>query len=59
MPAKAFIDTNIVIHALGPNSAKVALAAPLFASNPTISTQALSEKAIVAASLSRSLSKVY
>ncbi len=59
MPAKAFIDTNVVIYAMGPNSAKVALAAPLFMHHPTISTQVLSEKAIVAVSLSRSLSKVY
>lgn len=48
MPAKAFIDTNIVIYALGPNSAKAALAAPLFAARPTISTQVLSETANVA-----------
>lgn len=48
MPAKAFIDTNIVIYALGPQSPKAALAAPLFASNPTISTQVLSETANVA-----------
>jgi len=48
MPAKAFIDTNIVIYALGPHSPKAALAAPLFASNPTISTQVLSETANVA-----------
>lgn len=48
MPDKAFIDTNIVIYALGPNSAKASLAAPLFANNPTISTQVLSETANVA-----------
>lgn len=48
MPAKAFIDTNIVVYALGPNSAKTSLAAPLFVSNPTISTQVLSETANVA-----------
>lgn len=48
MPAKGFIDTNIVIYALGPNSAKAALAAPLFAAHPTISTQVLSETANVA-----------
>lgn len=48
MPAKAFIDTNIVIYSLGPNSAKAALAAPLFAHHPTISTQVLSETANVA-----------
>lgn len=48
MPAKGFIDTNIVIYALGPNSAKAALAAPLFTHPPTISTQVLSETANVA-----------
>lgn len=48
MPAKAFIDTNVVIYALGSNSAKTSLAAPLFANNPTISTQVLSETANVA-----------
>ncbi len=48
MPAKAFIDTNVVIYALGPNSAKAALAAPLFMHHPTISTQVLSETANVA-----------
>lgn len=48
MPAKAFIDTNIIIYALGPNSAKSKLAAPLFADTPTISTQVLSETANVA-----------
>ena len=48
MPAKAFIDTNIVIYALGPSSAKVKLAAPLFMHHPTISTQVLSETANVA-----------
>ncbi len=48
MPAKAFIDTNIVIYALGPNSAKASLAAPLFTHHPTISTQVLSETANVA-----------
>lgn len=47
MPAKAFIDTNIVIYALGPNSAKATLAAPLFSGHPTISTQVLSETANV------------
>jgi predicted nucleic acid-binding protein len=48
MPAKAFIDTNIVIYSLGPNSAKASLVAPLFAHHPTISTQVLSETANVA-----------
>lgn len=48
MPAKAFIDTNIVIYSLGPNSSKATLAAPLFAHHPTISTQVLSETANVA-----------
>lgn len=48
MPAKVFIDTNVVIYALGPNSAKVTFAAPLFAHHPTISTQVLSEMANVA-----------
>lgn len=48
MPAKVFIDTNVVIYALGRNSAKASLAAPLFANNPTISTQVLSETANVA-----------
>lgn len=48
MPAKAFIDTNIVIYSLGPNSAKTSQAAPLFAHHHTISTQVLSETANVA-----------
>lgn len=48
MPDKAFIDTNIVIYALGSNSAKATLAAPLFSHHPTISTQVLSETANVA-----------
>ncbi len=48
MPVKAFIDTNIIIYSLGQNSAKAALAAPLFAQHPTISTQVLSETANVA-----------
>ncbi|MHB1590025.1 MAG: PIN domain-containing protein [Sulfuricella sp.] len=48
MPARAFIDTNIVIYALGPNSAKASLAVPLFAHLPTISTQVLSETVNVA-----------
>ena len=48
MPAKVFIDTNIVIYALGESSTKTAHAAPLFAQHPTISTQVLSETANVA-----------
>ena len=48
MPAKVFIDTNVVIYALGPTSTKAGLASPLFAANPTISTQVLSETANVA-----------
>ncbi len=48
MPAKAFIDTNVIIYSLGSNSTKTSLAAPLFADHPTISTQALSETANVA-----------
>lgn len=47
MPAKVFIDTNIVIYALGQSSTKTALAAPLFVQHPTISTQVLSETANV------------
>lgn len=48
MPAKVFIDTNIVIYSLGQNSAKAGLSAPLFVLHPTISTQVLSETANVA-----------
>ena len=48
MPAKVFIDTNIVIYSLGANSTKTTQAAPLFAQQPTISTQVLSETANVA-----------
>lgn len=48
MPVKAFIDTNVIIYALGPSSEKTSLAAHLFANNPTISTQVLSETANVA-----------
>ncbi len=48
MPAKVFIDTNIVIYSLGANSAKAAQTAPLFAHHPVISTQVLSETANVA-----------
>lgn len=49
MPGKAFIDTNVVIYALGPDSTKAQLAAPLFSVRPSISTQVLSETANVAA----------
>ncbi len=48
MPVKAFIDTNVIIYSLGQKSAKAALAAPLFAHHPTLSTQVLSETANVA-----------
>ncbi len=48
MPGKAFIDTNIIIYALGKTSAKAHLAAPLFVDAPIISTQVLSETANVA-----------
>lgn len=48
MSAKAFIDTNVVIYALGPNSDKTPRAAALLADNPTLSTQVLSETANVA-----------
>lgn len=48
MPVKIFIDTNIVIYALGPHSAKTDRAASLFVPQPTISTQVLSETANVA-----------
>ena len=48
MPGKIFIDTNIVIYALGQGSTKAHLAAPLFIDSPFISTQALSETANVA-----------
>jgi predicted nucleic acid-binding protein len=48
MPDKAFIDTNIVIYALGPDSPKTARAAQLFVQRPTISTQVLSETANIA-----------
>ncbi|MDP2805921.1 MAG: PIN domain-containing protein [Gallionellaceae bacterium] len=48
MPAKVFIDTNLVIYSLGKNSDKVELLAPLFTHRPTISTQVLSETANVA-----------
>ena len=48
MPGKIFIDTNIVIYALGQASVKAHLAAPLFVGSPSISTQVLSEAANVA-----------
>jgi len=48
MPGRTFIDTNIVIYALGQDSTKAHLAAPLFVNSPTISTQVLSETANVA-----------
>jgi predicted nucleic acid-binding protein len=48
MPGKIFIDTNIVIYALGQGSTKAHLAAPLFIDSPFISTQVLSETANVA-----------
>jgi len=48
MPGKIFIDTNIVIYALGQASTKTHLAAPLFVGLPSISTQVLSETANVA-----------
>ena len=48
MPGKIFIDTNIVIYALGQASTKAHLAAPLFVTSPYISTQVLSETANVA-----------
>ena len=43
MPAKVFIDTNIVIYALGPASDKASVVAPLLVGRPTISTQVLTE----------------
>jgi predicted nucleic acid-binding protein len=49
MAVKAFIDTNIVIYALGPASTKTHLAAPLFVGAPHLSTQVLSETANVCA----------
>jgi predicted nucleic acid-binding protein len=48
MPGKIFIDTNVVIYALGQASTKAHLAAPLFVGSPSISTQVLSETANVA-----------
>lgn len=59
MPGKSFIDTNIVIYALGPASTKAPLAAPLFVGTPSISTQVLSETANVASKrLALSVSEV-
>jgi predicted nucleic acid-binding protein len=48
MLGKIFIDTNIIIYALGQCSTKANLAAPLFTDTPYISTQVLSETANVA-----------
>jgi predicted nucleic acid-binding protein len=48
MPGKIFIDTNVVIYALGQTSNKAHIAAPLFVGSPSISTQVLSETANVA-----------
>lgn len=48
MPGKIFIDTNVVIYALGQASTKAHLAVPLFVGYPSISTQVLSETANVA-----------
>ena len=48
MPGKVFIDTNIVIYALGQAFSKAHLAAPLFVGSPSIFTQVLSETANVA-----------
>jgi hypothetical protein len=45
MLGRIFIDTNIVIYALGQGSTKAHLAAPLFIDSPFISTQVLSETA--------------
>lgn len=43
MSGKVFIDSNIVIYAIGQASSKAHLAAPLFVGLPTISTQVISE----------------
>jgi predicted nucleic acid-binding protein len=43
MPAKVFIDSNIIIHALGQTSSNAGQAAKLLADSPIISTQVLSE----------------
>ena len=48
MPGRIFIDTNIVIYALGQGATKEHLVAPLFIDSPFISTQVLSESANVA-----------
>lgn len=48
MPGKFFIDTNIVIYALGKQTEKTAIAKRLFSTEPIISTQVLSEAANVA-----------
>ncbi len=48
MPGKVFIDSNIVIYAIGQASTKAHLAAPLFVELPTISTQVISETVNVA-----------
>ena len=48
MPGKIFIDTNVVIYALGQASTKAHIAAPLFVGSPSISTEVLSETANVA-----------
>ena len=48
MPGKAFIDSNVVVYAIGQASTKAHLAAPLFVGKPTISTQVISETANVA-----------
>lgn len=60
MPNKIFIDTNIVIYALGQASTKAHLAAPLFVGSPSISTQVLSETANVASKrLALSVSEIH
>ena len=48
MPGKVFIDSNVVVYAIGQASTKAHQAAPLFVGKPTISTQVLSETANVA-----------
>lgn len=48
MPDKVFIDSNVVVYAIGQASTKAHQAAPLFVGKPTISTQVLSETANVA-----------
>ena len=59
MLAKKFIDTNIIIYALGQNSPKAHIAAPLFVDSPVISTQVLSETANVASKrLAQSASEI-